>query len=242
MSGTTGRLAQVTAATGLCGILVSAAAYATTGLDDRTPQRPRREVTVLPTPVATAAKAAEPQARATASPEPPIPSTGSGKFSIATGTSRRAGRAAGLIGYRVEVEEDLPVDVGDFARDVERTLSDDRGWTKTGHYAFQRNEAGPLRIILATRTTTDRLCAPLETRGEVSCRNGNVVAINAVRWSQGARSYGQNLRNYRRYVINHEVGHSLGLPHARCPSSGAKAPVMLQQTIGLDGCEANPWP
>ena len=66
--------------------------------------------------------------------------------------------------------------------------------------------------------------------------------INAIRWTRGAVSFGDDLAAYRIYVINHEIGHSLGLGHAACPGPGRKAPVMLQQTIGLDGCTANPWP
>jgi hypothetical protein len=173
---------------------------------------------------------------------PRVPDVGSQKFRIAAGASPRTGRAGELIRYRVEVEVEVPFDADVFARDVDRTLGDRRSWTKTGLYSFQRNESGPLRIVLATPETTDRLCAPLETRGEVSCRNGNVVAVNALRWSRGARTYGNDIKSYRAYVINHEVGHSLGLPHVPCPAHAARAPVMLQQTLGLDGCDANPWP
>jgi hypothetical protein len=142
----------------------------------------------------------------------------------------------------VEVEVDLPVTTDQFARDVDRTLGDRRGWTKEGEHSFQRTENGTLRIVLATPETTDRLCAPLKTDGEVSCRNGNVIAVNALRWARGAKSYRQDLSSYRTYLINHEVGHSLGLLHAVCPLPAAKAPIMLQQSLGLDGCKANPWP
>ena len=173
---------------------------------------------------------------------PRVPDVGSQNFRIAAGASPRTGLAGELIRYRVEVEVELPFGADEFARDVDRTLGDHRSWTETGLYSFQRNETGPLRIVLATPVTTDRLCAPLETRGEVSCRNGNVVAVNALRWSRGARSYGKDIKSYRTYVINHEVGHSLGMPHVPCPAPAARAPVMLQQTLGLDGCGANPWP
>ena len=235
-------LAKINAATAMCGALISVAAY----VDVAEPELRSRPQPALVQEVAT--DAAEEQGRAkppratSASTPSVVPDKGSQKFRIASGTSPRTGLAGELVRYRVEVEVELPFDVDEFARDVDRTLGDRRSWTKTGHYSFERNEIGPLRIVLATPQTTDRLCAPLETRGEVSCRNGNIVAVNALRWSRGARSYGNDIKGYRTYVINHEVGHSLGLPHVSCPGPAAQAPVMLQQTLGLGGCEANPWP
>jgi hypothetical protein len=168
-----------------------------------------------------------------------VPTSAAGTFDIAPGTS-----AAGTgveVSYRVEVEDGLPHEPEPFARAVDATLTDERGWTSRG-YRLTRTNTASLRVVLASPATTDKLCAPLKTRGKVSCRNGDVVAINALRWAEGADSYGDDLAGYRTYVVNHEFGHALERGHKPCPGKGQPAPVMLQQTLGLDGCTANPWP
>jgi hypothetical protein len=80
--------------------------------------------------------------------------------------------------------------------------------------------------------TTDRLCAPYLRCGEVSCQNGDRVVLNAKRWLLGADSYGSDLTNYRRYLVNHEFGHALGKHHVDCPGPGRLAPVMMQHHQG----------
>jgi hypothetical protein len=167
------------------------------------------------------------------------------EFSIAAGSTGVVGSAGPLFTYTVEVEAGIPIDVDSFAQEVAVTLAEPRGWTATGTVRLQRVDAAVVptfRIRLATPPTVDAHCAPLATNGTYSCRNGAEVMVNLTRWSEGAEPAELSLEQYRHYVISHEVGHALGHEHVDCPAPGALAPVMLQQTKGLQGCAPNPWP
>ena len=167
-----------------------------------------------------------------------VPETGSGTFHVAAAVTRPSAAATT---YRVEVEKELLLDVDEMADFVDQTLDDPRSWSST-HPLVRVAGPADLRIVIATPETTDQLCAPLDTDGRLSCRNGSDVVLNGWRWQHGADSYGEDITNYRRYLINHETGHALGYGHVDCPGEGAAAPVMLQQTKGLAGCRPNPWP
>lgn len=145
----------------------------------------------------------------------------------------------------VRMETNLDLDVNLLAEEILATLNHHRGWRPVAGVRFGPTEslaAADVVITLATPATTDALCAPLLTRGQLSCQHDQAVVLNAARWVHGAASYGTDLANYRRYMVNHEVGHWLGRGHVSCPRRGAAAPVMLQQTKGLQGCRPNPWP
>lgn len=163
---------------------------------------------------------------------------GPGTFQVAAAP---ASTTDGATTYRVEVEDGLPFPASQVAQFVDATLTDQRGWAAR-HQLVRVDGQADLRIVLATPETVDELCAPLDTGGRLSCRNGDDVVINAWRWQFGAESYPGDLAGYRRYVVNHETGHALGYAHVGCPVAGQLAPVMLQQTKGLEGCEPNPWP
>lgn len=172
---------------------------------------------------------------------PHVPQRASGRYDLAS--APRAEVPSSAVSYRVEVERGLPFTAKAFAAAVDRTLQHERSWAaRTGRPMVRVDGDADLRIVLASPDTTDRLCFPLDTQGKVSCRNGEDVVINAMRWARGAPSYGGDVAAYRTYVVNHEVGHGLGHGHVGCPGRGEPAPVMLQQTLGLQGCRANPWP
>ena len=149
-----------------------------------------------------------------------------------------------LIEFSVKVDDALAdeLDRVDLVAFVIETLSDERSWIGRGAGFRLVDDGGLFTIIVATPTRTDQLCRPLQTNGRFSCARNGWVAINSDRWFGATDSWPADLETYRRYLINHEIGHYiLGAGHATCPGAGQPAPVMMQQTKGLGGCIANGW-
>jgi uncharacterized protein DUF3152 len=172
------------------------------------------------------------------------PRDGSGRFATATGDSAVYGSSGTLLRFRVQVEQDIQgIGVRQFADAVDGTLADPQGWTAGGLWRFQRvgpGEPADFTVHLVTPGTRDAMCHDVPD-GYTSCRYDDDVVINVSRWVH-AVPFIHDLTEYRRYAINHEVGHRLGHGHELCPGKGRKAPVMQQQTLGLHGCVPNPWP
>lgn len=189
-----------------------------------------------------------PKSGASTKPKPkprPVPATGPGTYDGAKASIPAPSRGGRLIRYDVKVEDNLDLDPDEAARIIAGVLNDERSWRGAGKGRFELVRAGSkraeLHAYIVTPGTTDVLCAPLQTQGEVSCQNGDRVVLNAERWVRGADAYGDDLVGYRRYLVNHEFGHYIGFGHVPCPGRGKPAPIMLQQTKGLDGCRKNPW-
>ena len=146
--------------------------------------------------------------------------------------------------YAVRVEDGIGVDAEEAAEEIAAVLADERGWQGPADVVFHR-VADPAEaeftISIGSPPTVDELCLPAKTGGLWSCRIGPEVALNSDRWLHATPTY-DDLAEYRAYMINHEVGHFLGHGHASCPAEGAPAPVMLQQSIDLQGCTPNAWP
>jgi hypothetical protein len=177
--------------------------------------------------------------------EPPgPPPVAMGAWTVATGETAAVGTGT-LYRYRVEVEAVTGIDANEVARVVDFVLGHPRGWRNSG-LAFQRVDTGDVDMVvrLATPTTVDQLCAPLQTNGQVSCRNGVNVVLNHRRWEAGVDAYAGDLASYRILMINHEVGHLIGhAEHVPCPGPGQPAPVMMPVFYdGLQGCAPNVWP
>lgn len=174
-----------------------------------------------------------------------VPFSLTGDLVVVPGSERAPGPGPART-VRVEVEAGLPVDPDRFAQFVMTTLNDPRGWGADGSVSFARTAGdAEIRVVLASPATIDRMCAPLPTNGKWSCGRYGHAALNAERWAVGARAFfaaGGDITQYRQYLVNHEVGHLLGVQHTGCPAAGQVAPIMLQQSLGLDGCLPNGWP
>lgn len=177
-----------------------------------------------------------------------------------------------VVRFSTEVEDGIDTSGfgGDdsFAALIDATLSDPRGWTNDPRFRFEHVQPGEtpdLRIQLTSVGTARELCGD-DLGLETSCRlyteqDGDRVLINESRWVRGAAPFQGDLGMYRQYVINHEVGHSLGYAqHVPCPGEGQLAPIMMQETLSLnnrelfqlnpeevypdntDTCRPNAWP
>ncbi|MEU0533488.1 DUF3152 domain-containing protein [Amycolatopsis tolypomycina] len=174
----------------------------------------------------------------------PYTQTGKGTWHVVPGSGPKVGTGQ-LYTYTVEVEDGIDASsyAGDdaFATAVQGTLSDPKSWTWDGKVAFQRVDANfpnpSFRVSLTTPDTTHRADAcGFQIKFEASCYRKSMgrVLINLARWVRGAKAYGADMTGYRQYAINHEVGHALGNKHVGCGGTGQPAPVMMQQSFGVN--------
>ncbi|MBI4944247.1 MAG: DUF3152 domain-containing protein [Actinobacteria bacterium] len=170
-----------------------------------------------------------------------FPQRGTGRLKVVPGSAAAPGTGK-VVRVRIEVEGGLEVDGRRFADFALATLNDERSWAHDGYRFARTDGTADVRLVLASPDTSARLCRPLRTFGRLSCHSGDATVITVYRWVKGIPEYGKDLAGYRRYVVNHEVGHALGQGHLMCPGAGRRAPVMMQQTKGLKGCRPNSWP
>jgi len=154
----------------------------------------------------------------------------------------REAKARDALGYRLLIEVGLEDQLPAYVATVGAVLDHDHGWKAAGRELVRVDEHEHFSIVLARPSTVDRLCKPLRTGGIYSCGRNRRASLNELRWRTGVEPWADDLDGYRVYMINHEVGHLLGMPHRKCHEPGHPAPVMVQQSKSLDGCTAHGWP
>lgn len=179
-----------------------------------------------------------------------VPTRGTGTFTTVPVPQTTTATTGREITYILQIENGLGSDNDSIATTVGADLLDARGWQGVDHVRFvqltpaqlSQGQKPMLTIALASPDTVNTLCAPLDTHGEWSCGNNGRATLNYERWMLGVPYFGKDLATYHAYMVNHEVGHILGHLHQHCAKAGDYAPVMQQQSMGLQGCKAWPWP
>lgn len=204
------------------------------------------------TPSATSSAGATPSTPTASSSTTPIvvPTKGTGTFTTVTVPQTTTATTGREITYILQIENGLGADNATIAKTVGADLLNARGWQGVDHVRFVQLTAADLAngkkpilaITLASPDTVNTLCAPLDTHGEWSCGTNGRATLNYERWMLGVPYFGTDLTDYHAYMVNHEVGHILGHAHQHCAKAGDYAPVMQQQSMGLQGCKAWPWP
>jgi hypothetical protein len=148
-----------------------------------------------------------------------------------------------VVRYHVETRGRITTSVKKFEQLAQQTYDDPRGWRSAGIEFRRVRSGGAFTLVLAEASYLPRFSSGCSAMW--SCRVGRFVVINQDRWLHASPSWnaaGGSLRDYRHMVVDHETGHWLGLGHTGCPGRGRPAPVMMQQSKGLDGCRFNPFP
>ena len=127
------------------------------------------------------------------------------------------------------------------------TYADARGWNDGGTIAFEHVDSGCSYTVWLSApqymTSFGTICDDY-----YNCQVGTNVIVNDDRWERATDPWnqtGRTIEEYRSLIINHETGHRLGFRDnttTACSQPSELAPVMMQQSIGLNGCAFNPWP
>lgn len=142
------------------------------------------------------------------------------------------------ITYKVSIDPDVKYSLSQFRLLLAIYLASPDGWEQFGYTFAEDQKYGHVHIRLSSSSTITKSCG---LSPDLSCAElgGRKMYLNATRWIKGATQSQLDLENYRQYMVSHEMGHILGYEHDKCPCKGCKAPIMLQQTLGLQGCSPN---
>lgn len=121
---------------------------------------------------------------------------------------------------------------------VADTLERPEGWALDGALRFRAVGENPDLVFRLVPPETVEAADP-RCHADASCRVDDEVWLNADRWRVPPSSWDGTVDDYRRYLVNHTVGHWLGLGHSDCRADGAA--VMIDEAEGPE-CAPTAWP
>lgn len=148
-----------------------------------------------------------------------------------------------VVSYNISSRGTITADMDEFASVISATLNDPRGWTRLGVAFRQVDSGGDVTIYMGASSQITSFSAACDANS--GCTVGKAVVINQDRWQTVDQSWvkaGADQATYRQMMINHEIGHWLGLGHRPCSAANEPAPVMQLQLTNLQGCAPNAWP
>ena len=163
-----------------------------------------------------------------------------------------------IIYYSIDISSNIDSNVDDFINSVQSIIEHRYGWSSIYPITFKRISSYELRqrvtdspfdhfeLILMDDKDIHQNCG--SSLDGLSCFNykTRILSIRKSRWLYGSKQSKMSLKQYRNYLINHEVGHAIGLPHNSTPiikDGKCYSPIMHQQTKGqLLGCLPTEYP
>lgn len=194
---------------------------------------------------------------------------GAGTFSVVPGVENPVDGMGEVRYVSVSVEDGITANPTAFRTFVLNTLNSAKGWGADNTYQYVATDGvADYRIVLASPYAAAALCpdphavsgGPVTEESESAqpspsaqasdapvvdspwrCGEDGVIVLSSYDWTAGYLSFGKDVTAARQYILNHRIGHLMGLEEATC--AGGVADVMVPQEDALpDGCESNPWP
>ena len=175
--------------------------------------------------------------------------------------SHKSSSTSRIFHYSCRISKEVTYDLARFEHWVHKILRDKRGWRRWGfefvphsikesEIDLRRKHKGQFFIIeLEADQIIARYGTDFKGMSVANCSD-NHISINFTRWITGPKPSKHDpvrhmrRKDYRTYVILHEVGHILSKCHSEDHKTCVQgpAPIMLQQTNGVGTCQPNSWP
>ena len=140
---------------------------------------------------------------------------------------------------------------GDNTAFITTTLRDKRGWGKNITFTHTPTDPDVFIVFLTDMVIQQTFGGEFAGLNVCQMTQPGIIAINHQNWVRPPEAYDPDhmddtlrLEAYRTYVLQHEMGHFLGISGHAKPVRDKDCPVMYQQTKGTGDtiCDASPWP